>query len=181
MTDYPTNYTAGGTGDREVKGLDKILDFLKDQCIDGLMVPPISKQWSSTMASAQEMMPWARTNLIAPMQRIIRRKVESEIYKPYLEDLGYSVKICPRLKFEPPDAHKEDDAEYWTKLVGAGICPPKYAATELGIPEEEFDQWQTEKEAKAQQLFQQQKQEQQPQNEGQKSEEVWEVRRKLQK
>lgn len=156
VTSYPIAREAGGTGDRKIESLDSVLNYLKDQCIDGLMVPPISRQWSSTEASAKEMMPWARTNLILPLQRIIKYKLEHEVYKPYLEDLGFSVKVCPEISFESPDAHKEEEAEYYSKLVIAGVMPPKYAAKELGVPEEEFIEWQHEEEEREERAFKQQ-------------------------
>ena len=148
VTSYTINHIPGGTGGSPLTDIEKILNFIKENAIDGLMVPPISKQWSSTMASAREMMPWARANLIKPMQRLIRRKIEKEVYQPYLMDLGYSVKVTPKLKFEPPDAHKTEEAEYWATLVGAGIVPPEIAAEELGYGKklEELKQQQIEKE-----------------------------------
>jgi len=156
LTNYPVNLVTGGTGDKTITNLNDILNFLKDECIDGLLVPPISKQWSSTMASATEMLPWARANLIRPMQRIIAHKMEHEIYRPYLEDLGFSVKVTPKLMFEPPDAHKEDDAEYFSKLVLAGVIPPKAAARELGY-EEDYEEWQKETELQEERDFERQK------------------------
>lgn len=157
ITTYPTQMHQGGTGGAPIRELSNILDFLYDQAIDATMVPPISKQYNATEASAKVMMPHAHATLITPMQRLIRRKIESEIYKPYLEDLGFSVKTCPKLLFAPPDAHKEEDGEYYSKLVLAGIAPPAWAAKKLGIPEEEFDEWQKEVEAKEEKMMQQQK------------------------
>ena len=146
VTSYPIAREAGGTGDRKIESLHEVLNYLKDQCIDGLMVPPISRQWSSTEASAKEMMPWARANLIVPMQRLSKRIIEREVYRPYLEDVGFSVKTCPTLSFQPPDAHKDEDAEYYSKGVLAGYFPPKWVAKRLGVPEEEWDEWQKEEE-----------------------------------
>lgn len=147
VTSYPLNRIEAGTGGNRISDLHEVLDFLKDQCIDGLMVPPISKQWSSTMASAKEMMPWARANLIRPMQRIIRRKVEREVYRPYLEDLGFSVKVTPKLKWEPPDAHMDERAEMYAVMVTSGIITPEVAAEELGYGDklEEMKQQRLEK------------------------------------
>lgn len=138
VTDYHIDLKTGGTGDKTITNLNDILNFLKDQCIDGLMVPPISKQWSSTMASATEMLPWARANLIQPMQRIIRRKIEHEVYQPYLESLGFSVRVCPKLKWESPDAHKDEEAEYWALQVQSGIVPAEYAAEQQGFDVEKI-------------------------------------------
>jgi len=144
VTNFPVNLVTGGTGDKTITNLNDILNFLKDECIDGLLVPPISKQWSSTMASATEMLPWAQANLIRPMQRIIRRKIEREIYRPYLEDLGFSVKVCPKLLFESPDAHKDEEAEYWALQVQSGIVPPEYAAMEQGFDMDKIKQMRNE-------------------------------------
>jgi len=132
VTSYPIGHEVGSTGGTPVQEIAKVLEFLKDQCIDGLLVPPISKQWSSTMASAREMMPWARANLIEPMQRIISHVVENQVFKPYLEDLGYSVKVCPKLKWEPPEAHLDERVEMYATLVQSGIITPEVAAMELG-------------------------------------------------
>lgn len=146
ITSYPIEIKQGGTGGAPIRELSNILTFLYDEVIDGTMVPPISKQYNATEASAKVMMPHAHATLITPMQRLIRRKIESEVYKPYLEDLGFSVKTCPKLLFEPPNAHKEEDAVYYAALCpGEVIIPPKAAAKELGY-EEEFEEWLKEKE-----------------------------------
>lgn len=166
ITTYPTQMHQGGTGGAPIRELSNILDFLYDEVIDATMIPPISKQYNATEASAKVMMPHAHATLITPMQRLIRRKIEGEIYKPYLEDLGFSVKTCPKLLFAPPDAHKEEDGEYYSKLVTAGIAPPRWAAKKLGIPEEEWDEWQKEEEAKQEKMMQQQKEGQDEGEEG---------------
>lgn len=155
VTSYAANRLPGGTGGSAISDLHEVLDFLKDQCIDGLMVPPISKQWSSTMASAREMMPWARANLIAPMQRIIRRKIEHEVYRPYLMDLGFSVKVTPKLKWEPPDAHMDERVEQYATLVGSGIITPEVAAEELGYGDK-LEQMRRERLEKQQRFIQRQ-------------------------
>ena len=156
VTSYPINRIAAGTGGNTISDLHEVLDFLKDQCIDGLMVPPISKQWSSTMASAKEMMPWARANLIAPMQRIIRRKIEHDVYQPFLEDTGYSVRVTPKLKWESPDAHKDEEAEYWALQVQSGIVPAEYAAQEQGFDVDKIKQMKEEAAQRREEAFKQQ-------------------------
>ena len=65
--------------------------------------------------------------------------------------------MCPKLLFEPPDAHKEEDAEYFSKLVLAGVIPPKAAARELGY-EEEFEEWEKDEERREEEEFNRQKQ-----------------------
>jgi len=175
ISTYPIDAKQGGTGGAPLRELAPILDFIYDSIIDGTMVPPISKQYNATEASAKVMMPHAHATLITPMQRLIRRKIENEIYKPYLEDLGYSVRTCPKLLFEPPDARKPEDAEFWSKMQP--FVPPIVVAREFGW-EDEFVEWQKEKEAKQEEMMKQQKnggEEDGPKEEGG---DVWEVRRK---
>lgn len=133
VTSYPINRIAGGTGEHPLSEISKILDFYYTHIVDGMMIAPISKQWSSTMASAEEMEIVQRAHLITPLQRLISMKIQREIYWPYLESLGYSVKICPKVSWEAPDAHKDEEAEYWALQVGAGIVPAEYAALEQGF------------------------------------------------
>ena len=157
VTSYPIELKTGGTGDKSITNLNEILDFLYNECIDGLMMPPISKQYNSTEASAKEMMPWARANLIQPMQRIIKRKIENELYKPYLESLGYSVKVCPHLSFESPDANKLEEMEYWMGAVQSNIVPPLYAAEQLGFDVEKIEKMQQDEMDRQMEQFQLQK------------------------
>ncbi len=133
VTSYPINRIAGGTGEHPLSEISKILDFYYTHIVDGMMIAPISKQWSSTMASAEEMELVQRAHLIVPLQRLIARKMEREVYRPYLESLGYSVKVCPRVMWEAPDAHKDEEAEYWALQVQSGIVPPEYAAMQQGF------------------------------------------------
>jgi len=129
VTSYNIDRKAGGVGDREVRGLDEVLTFLKQQIVDGLMTPPVSFQYSSTYASSKEMMIQQRANLVVPIQRLIKRKLENEVYKPYLEGLGYSVKQdLPHVTFESAEAHKVDVADYYMKLVATKIAPPRWVA-----------------------------------------------------
>ena len=176
VTNLPVALTQGGVGDRKIEGLDTTLNFYKDQIIDGLMIPPISKQYNATQASAKEMMPWAQANLIIPMQRIVKRTIEQEVYAPYLMNMGFSIRTVPRMLFEPPDAHKEEDATYYSQLVTAGIMPPLVAARELGF-EEEFIKWDKEQQLRKQEEMQFQKQFGQPQGPpGQQNVKEWFVR-----
>lgn len=178
VTSYPIDYKVGGVGNRRIENLPEVLNFMKDQAIDGLMMPPISKQYNATNASAQEMMPWSKGNIILPMQRTIKRKIEHEIYKPFLMDQGYSIRIIPIVSFNPPDADKEKNADYYSALVNARIISPKTAAKKLGF-EKEYKEW--EKEMKAQQeLFLKQQREHPPEEQNQDGPEylVKEVRRR---
>jgi len=136
VTNYPVQYTAGGVGDRKFESLDSVLAFLKEQLVDGTMVPPISKQYNATEASAKEMMPFFHANIIEPIQEIITEKLTTDVYEPYLMDLGYSVKLCPEILWEPPDANRDENAAYYTSLVQAQIMPPSFAAEALGFGEE---------------------------------------------
>ena len=153
VTSYPIEHKSGGTGDSEIRNLNDVLGFLKGQLVDGLMTPPVSFQYSSTYASSKEMMVQQRANLVVPMQRLFKRKLETEVYRPYLESRGFSVKDTPTLHFENAEAHKVDVANYLKNLVEAGIMPPRYAAKELGVPLEMFDAWQEEKQRQQEKLL----------------------------
>ena len=136
-----------------MENLGEILAFVKDQIVDGSMTAPVSKQYNSTQASLTEMAPIFRANLIAPLQRIIKRKIEHEVYRPLLMSKGFSVRVTPVLSFEAPDARRDEEALYYSTLVNAGIMPPEVAAKELGF-EEEFLKWKKEKEAREEEMFQ---------------------------
>jgi hypothetical protein len=153
VTSYPIEHKSGGTGDSEVRNLNDVLTFLKCQLVDGLMTPPVSFQYSSTYASSKEMMVQQRANLVVPMQRLFKRKIETEVYKPFLESRGFSVKDTPTLHFESAEAHRVDMADYYLKLTSANIMPPRFAAQELGIPEEMYDAWQLEKQKQQEKIF----------------------------
>jgi len=157
ISTYPIDLKQGGTGGAPIRELQGLLDFMKDNVIDRTLVPPISKQYNATQASAKEMMPWALANLIWPIQRMVKWKIENEVYKPYLEDLGFSVKTCPNLLFEPPDIVDVEKGEYLSKGVTAGYLPPKWAAAQAGVPLEEFEEWRKEEEAKEEKMMQNQK------------------------
>ena len=169
VTSYPAELKQGGTGGAPIRELNEVLAFIKDNLQDGLILPAVSKLYNATEASARVLVSWASSCLIRPMQELIRIKIEEEVYKPYLEDLGYNINLCPTIYFEPPISQKKEDAEFWKSMVQAGICPPRVAAREFGW-EDEWLEWQAEKEAKAQLI--QQKQEE---NE---VEEIYEVRYK---
>jgi hypothetical protein len=143
ITSYPIDHKVGGTGDREVKGMDTVLNFVKEELVDGGGIPPISRQWNSTQASAKEMMPWTLANYIKPLQRTYAVIFQEYLFKPYLESLGYSRRLCPRLMFSPPDSHKMDDATYWKAFIDAGL-PPQYAWEELGFDLEHIRELQEE-------------------------------------
>ncbi len=145
VTSFPVKYIAGGTTTKNISNLAEILGFIKDDATDAMMIPPISKQYSSTEASARAMMPWARTNLIQPIQWLWSNTLEKTVYPPLLMLRGYSVKLTPRILWMPKDQNFSEDAVTWSALVTSGICPPRWAAQKLGIPLDEFDRWQEEK------------------------------------
>jgi len=178
VTDIPSAILEGGTGGAPIRELSGILDFMKENLQDGLIMPSLSKLYNSTEASAKVVVGWAVSSLVKPMQEILRVNLREQVYKPFLEDLGYSVRVCPSIYFEPPDAQKKNEMEFWKGMVEAGICPPIVAAREFGW-EEEFLQWQEEKKAEQEQMFQQQQQAQQEKGEDEeKKGDVWEVRRR---
>ena len=157
VTSYPVSQVVVGGGQKTIADLDSVLGFVKDNISDAMMVPTINKLYNSTFASSKEMTTWTLANLIRPMQRIIARKIENELYKPYLEDTGYSVKTCPRLRFEPPDKNKVEEATYYTQLVGSGILTPEIAAEELGYGDrlEEMQQQKLERQERQMELMKQ--------------------------
>jgi hypothetical protein len=144
VTDMPSEIHIGGTGGSPIRELAEILSFLKDNVQDGLLMPGLSKLYNSTEASAKVVVGWAISALIKPMQEIIAINLKEQVYKPLLEQNGYSVKTCPQIYFEPPDAHKKEEMDFWTGMVNAGICPPIVAAREFGW-EDEFKKWDEEK------------------------------------
>ncbi len=154
-TNYPITYIATGVGERKAEGLDTVLPFLKDNLIDGLMVPPISKQYSATEASAKQMMPWAYTNLIRPMQQIIESALIHEVYEPYLMGRGFSVKVVPEVMWVNPDSKLLEEADYYAKLVSTGVMPPRVAADKLGFLDE-YLEWEKEQERKKEKELEQQ-------------------------
>ena len=158
VTSYPIGKQTGGTGDKTITNLDSILDFLYNHIIDGGMVPPISKQWNSTNASAEQMMPWARANLIQPMQRIIASIIEEQLYTPYLMLRGYSALVCPKMRWESPDANKDVEGEYWAMQVQSGIVPAEYAAEAQGFDMDKIRKMREEEQQRQQEMMNEQMQ-----------------------
>ena len=181
VTNIPSEIHQGGTGGAPIRELSAILDFMKENLQDGLILPSLSKLYNSTEASAKVVVGWAISSLVKPMQEILRVNLREQVYKPYLEDLGYSVKVCPSIFFEPPDAQKKNEMEFWKGMVEAGICPPVVAAREFGW-EDEFKEWEVQKQREQEQMMQQQKEQQAQQGAGsnpaQQKGDVWEVRKK---
>jgi len=179
ITTVPTQLLQGGTGGSPIRELSDLLQVVKDNIQDSLILPAISKLYNSTEASAKVLTSWAASCVVKPMQEILRNELREKVYKPYLEDLGYSVKVCPDLLFEPPDAQKKEEMEFWTGMVNAGICPPQVAAREFGW-EDEWKTWQIEKQAQQEKIFQRKKEEKSGEEEDKKGEDedVYEVHHK---
>ena len=137
VTSFKIDAKTLGTGDVETRMIPDTIAYLNDEITDALLVPPISKLYNSTEASAKVMTAWTRAVIITPMQRIFKRRYETGIYWPYLESLGYSRRNVPTLAFNPPETGREEEATYWVTLVKAGIASRQVAAAELGIPWEE--------------------------------------------
>lgn len=137
LVSYPIKRESLGSGDMETRMIPDTLRFIDDQIADSLITPPLSKLYNSTEASAKEIRNATRASLIVPIQDMIARKIEDELYWPYLEDLGYSRRVVPAIVYEPPEAGRENEAAFWTELVNAKIASPRQAALELGI---EYDE-----------------------------------------
>jgi hypothetical protein len=140
---YPIEYKVIGPATAETRILGEVLAFLQDRKIDGLMVAPISKQHQRTLASAEVMEDDTDTGIVLPVQRLLKRVVERQVYRPYLmtrgqsvknvPSLGQSVKNVPSLSFHPPDEDREEQALFYIGLVNANIISREAAARELGI------------------------------------------------
>ena len=154
VTDVPTDIKPGGTGSAPIRELATLAELMKDNVVDSVMIPPVSKLYNSTEASSKEMNKNVMTTLGQPVQWIIASYFCEYVLKPFLESSGFSRKSCPEVVFESPDVHKVEDGQYWTSLVNAKIATPIQAAEHLGIEYDE-DYW-LEQEQKQQEQFEQQ-------------------------
>lgn len=138
LTTYPTDVKVMGSAQIETRMIPDTLEFTQERITDAMLVPPISKLYNSTEASAKVMSDWCRSVAITPMQRLIAQVIEEQVYTPYLEDMGFSVRVVPELAFEPPDKWINQMAEDMnlTELVASGILSRKAAAELLGLGEE---------------------------------------------
>jgi len=160
----PISLLKGGTGDTPLRELSDLMALMKDNIQDGLMVPPISKLYNSTEASAKVMTKHVMTVLGQPIQWLLKENYEEQLLKPYMEQIGFSVKSTPEIIFESPDVHKQEEGEFWVGLVASKIQTPQQACEHLGLEyDEEF--WSKEEEK----LLQQQQDANKPQ-EGEPSE-----------
>lgn len=155
VTSYKIDHKVVGPASAEPRMLPDVLTFYKTGLVDGTMTVPVSFQYQRSLASAEEMGRQERANLILPMQRIVKRFVERQIYWPYLENNGFSFRVVPSLSFESPEAHRDEDAAYFSTLVQAEIISPKTAASELGY-EKQYKEWEVEKKREQQQMMKQQ-------------------------
>lgn len=149
----PVAIVPGGTGSAPIRELAVLCELMKDNVHDGLMVPPISKLYNSTEASATVMTRHIMTTLGQPIQWILKEVYEEQVLKPYLESIGFSRKSCPKLLFESPDVFKKEEFEAYAALVQNKIQTPEQACEHLGL---EYDEafWR-EEERKQQEQFQQ--------------------------
>lgn len=133
VTSYPTNLQVMGAAQIETRMIPEALEFTDTQITDALNSPPISKLYNSTEASATVMTDWNRAITAYPLQRVFSNIVETEVYEPFLVDLGYSSRVFPSLAFDPPDVHTKEEADYHLALVQGEIETPEQAAKKLGI------------------------------------------------
>jgi hypothetical protein len=135
VTSYPIENKLLAAAQIETRMIPDTLQFMDDQITDALMAPPISKLYNSTEASALVMTEWCRSCLIKPMQRIAKQIIERQIYQPLLEDLGYSVRVVPKLIFENPEVNSSQPeiASFWGTLIDKQVITPKQVADKLGI------------------------------------------------
>ena len=165
----PVEIIPGGTGSAPIRELSTLCQLMKDNVHDGLIMPPLSKLYNSTEASAKVMTAHVMSILGQPIQWLLKETYQENVLKRYLEGIGFSRKSCPEVLFESPDVHKKEEGEYWVGLVTAKIQSPKQAAEHLGLEYDE-EYWDAEFERQQQELQQNQ------QVEG--KQDVWEVRRK---
>ena len=159
----PVQIIAGGTNSAPVRELAAICAFMKDNVHDGLVVPPISKLYNSTEASAKELRKQVMDIIGQPLQWLLKEHYEQDVLKSYIIQQGFSVKSSPMAMFEAPDVHKKEEGEYWIGLVQNKIQSPVQACDHLGLEYDE-DWWKQEEEKQLE--LQKQKSEANPKAEG---------------
>jgi hypothetical protein len=132
VTNYPLTKVEINGG-QPIRDLEAVLSFCKDNITDAFMVSPISKLYNSTYASSVEMQDMENARLITPMQTLLAHVLETELYQPYLEWLGFSVKVCPKVKWVTGESNRAKAGAYWQGQVGADIVPAEYAAEQQGF------------------------------------------------
>lgn len=178
----PVEIIPGGTNSAPIRELAALCELMKDNIHDGFIVPPLSKLYNSTEASAKVLVQHVMTVLGQPLQWLIAESLQSYVLKPFLEASGFSRKSCPLPLFESPDTAKKEEGEFWVSLVTAKMQSPKQACEHLNL---EYDEnyWKREEVRQMEQMQQKQENNQnqdkgKPKQPLQKSEEYWEVRRK---
>ena len=137
-TQYKIDYKVIGPAAGETRILADALNFLKDRLIDGTLVPPVSKQQQRTVASAEIMDDNTFQAIVIPMQRLLKRVLESQVYWPFLKTQDMSVQNVPSVSLVPPTKGRNADAQYFISLIGAGLITREAAARELGIKPEDI-------------------------------------------
>jgi len=102
IANYPVKYTACGVGQVESRAFPEIIKVLNNRSIDGLIVPPLSMLYNATEASARAMLDDLQVAIIQPIQRIWKRKIETEIFKPLIVGEAIDEKFTPSIDFMPP-------------------------------------------------------------------------------
>lgn len=187
----PVNIIPGGTNSAPIRELAALCELMKDNIHDGFIVPPLSKLYNSTEASAKVLVQHVMTVLGQPLQWLLSESLTSYVLKPFLEGSGFSRKSCPSVLFESPDTAKKEEGEFWMSLVTAKIQSPQQACEHLGLEYDEEYWTQQEKKLEEQMMQKQQqgfsqdngkpvgkKPQVVQQQQGNKSDEVWEVRRR---
>jgi hypothetical protein len=174
----PVNIVAGGTNNAPIRELAALCDLMKDNIHDGFMVPPLSKLYNSTEASAKVLIQHIMTVLGQPLQWLIKENLTNYVLKPFLESSGFSRKSCPVALFESPDAHKLEEVQFWMPLVDKKIQSPQQVCEHLDLEYDEAFWLEQEKKEQEQEKFQQElnaKQSQPQEQSGGKEGKSWKV------
>lgn len=134
----PVNIIAGGTNSAPIRELAALCELMKDNLHDGFIVPPISKLYNSTEASAKVLTQHVMTVMGQPLQWLLKENFEEHVLKAFLEQSGFSRKSCPVTLFESPDTAKKEEGEFYVGLVNAKIQSPKQACEHLGLEYDEM-------------------------------------------
>lgn len=152
----PITLLKGGTGESPLREIADLVVGMKDNVVDGTMVPPISKLYNSTEASAKVMTQHIMTVLGQPLQWLLKEQYVVNVLRRYVMGLGFSVKSTPDILFESPDNAKKEEGEFWVSLVNAKIQSPQQACEHLQLEYDE-EYWRGEEEKQRQQFEQQMK------------------------
>jgi len=103
IVNLPTKYQACGVGQVESRLFPSLIRTFNDQCIDAMIMPPMSYLRNATEASANAMIAHARTCIVQPFQRLWKRALEREIFEALLEGEGINPEYVPSISFTPPN------------------------------------------------------------------------------